>query len=291
MTATDVVALPHRTEKWETLQAGLRRKISPVTPGPWFQYRDAVGFEWNTFEVDLPDLPRALDGFRLIHLSDLHCHPYWQTAYDELLDRLRADEPALIAITGDIVDDIQRPETCLPTARKLLGEMRAVSGVIGIHGNHDECVDPDDLNGTPLRLMDGRRIFINYNGEKIELIAPPGPMRSDYPRGFETTLPAKTPGIPRIILSHYPDHFRKMRLMKPDLFLSGHTHGGQVCLPGRIPILRHDSLPIQYFHGVHRLDKTWLFVHRGFGFSTFPFRIFCPSEVIEIRLRRMNAER
>jgi len=278
-----------RTEKWISLHDGLRRKISPVTPGPWFQYHDAVGFEWNTFEVSLPNLPPALDGFRLIHLSDLHCQSYWQTAYDDLLDRLRAQEPDLIVITGDVVDYITRPHACLPTARTLLGELRAVAGVIGILGNHDENVDPAELNETPLRLIDGRRILIESNDAKLELIAPPGPLRSDYPPGFEKTLPARSPGIPRIILSHYPDHFRKMRVLKPDLFLSGHTHGGQICLPGRIPILRHDSLPIQYFHGVHQLDKTWMFVNRGFGFSTFPARIFCPSEVIEIRLRR-NAE-
>jgi predicted MPP superfamily phosphohydrolase len=286
VTVPDRLAVRRREEKWETLFDGLRRKGSSATPGPWFQYRDAVGFEWNTFEVILPDLPAALDGFRLIHLSDLHCQTYWQTAYDELVDRLRLDEPQLIVISGDIVDDIKHPKTCLPTALKLLEQLRAVTGVIGIQGNHDEKLDPIELNGTPLRLIDGRRIFIEYNGAKIELIAPPGPLRSDYPPGFETNFPAKTPGIPRIIVSHYPDHFRKLRVLKPDLFLCGHTHGGQVCLPGRIPILRHDSLPIKYFLGTHRIDTTLMFINRGFGFSTFPFRVFCPSEVIEIRLRR-----
>ncbi len=108
-------AKQRRSEQWETILPGLQQKVSPVTPGPWFQYHDAVGFEWNTFEVQLPHLPQALDGFRIVHLSDLHCKPYWQSAYDDLIDRLNADEPDVIFITGDIVDFIQNPHRCLPT--------------------------------------------------------------------------------------------------------------------------------------------------------------------------------
>jgi len=257
--------------------------------GPWFQYHDAVGFEWNTFELPIADLPDELDGFRIIHLSDLHCQPHWQTAYDDLLDRLYADEPDLIVITGDIVDYVNHPHRCLPTAHQLLGGLRAPAGVLGILGNHDRTLYPGELNGTPLRLIDGQRLLIPARNKTIELVAAIGPEREDYPRGFEKAFPAKTPGVPRIILSHYPDHIRKMKCLKPDVFLTGHTHGGQACLPGCIPILRHDSLPIKYFHGTHRYANTWLVVNRGFGFSTLPFRLFCPSEVIEIVLRR-NAE-
>lgn len=278
-----------RKEKWEMVFPGLTRKAAPVTRGPWFQYRDPVGFEWNTFEVYLTDLPAALDGFRFVQISDLHCRPDWQTAYDDLIDRLGAEEPDLILITGDIVDDTQYPHKCLPTARRLLSQFRAPQGVLGVRGNHDENVDAEDFNSTPLRLIDGRRLLLGHRGAAVELIAIPGPLRADYPVGFEDSLPPKAAGVPRIVMSHYPDHFRRMRATAPDIFVCGHTHGGQICLPGPLPLLRHDSLPMRYFLGVHRLDKTHFFVNRGFGFSTQQVRLFCPSEVIEIRLRR-NAE-
>jgi hypothetical protein len=286
------VSLPvaRRKENWELVFPGLARKVAPVTPGPWFQYRDPVGFEWNTFEVYLTDLPPALDGFRLVQISDLHCRPGWQTAYDDLIDRLSADEPDLILITGDIVDDADYPYKCLPTARRLLSQLRARQGVLGVRGNHDENVDAGDFNSTPLRLVEGQRLLLPHRGAAIELIAIPGPLRSDYPAGFEDSFPPNATGVPRIVMSHYPDHFRKMRATAPDIFLCGHTHGGQICLPGTLPLLRHDSLPMRYFLGVHRLDKTCFFVNRGFGFSTQQVRIFCPSEVIEVRLRRMGVE-
>ncbi len=128
--------------------------------------------------------------------------------------------------------------------------------------------------------------MLHHNGADIEVIAMPGPLREDLPRGFAGSMPPKTAHVPRILLSHFPDHIRRMRPLQADIFLSGHTHGGQVSLPGGTPIIRHDSLPIRYFHGVHRLHNAWFFVNRGFGFSTLPVRILCPAEVIEIRLRK-----
>jgi predicted MPP superfamily phosphohydrolase len=67
--------------------------------------------------------------------------------------------------------------------------------------------------------------------------------------------------------------------------LAGHTHGGQACLPGGIPIIRHDTLPRRYCRGVNRLFDTWLVVSRGMGFATRQFRVFCPAEVVELVLR------
>jgi predicted MPP superfamily phosphohydrolase len=269
--------------RWRTILPGLAQKQIPA--GPWFQYHDSVGFEWNIFDCFLPGLPSALDGFRIVQLSDMHCQPHWQTAYDELIDRIKADEPDLIVFTGDITDQIRTPWKCLPTARKLIAQLRAFHGLLGITGNHDLRIRPGDYNGTPLRLIDGQRILLNHCGAQVELIGVPGPERIDCPPDFAAGFPTKKPGVPRIVLSHFPDHIRKLKVLRPDIFLSGHTHGGQICLPGRVPILRHDSLPMKYFQGAHRLHDAWFFVSRGFGFSTSNYRLFCPSEVIEIRLR------
>jgi predicted MPP superfamily phosphohydrolase len=276
--------MPQVPARWRTVLPGLRQKIIPQ--GPWFQYHDSVGFEWNTYEVTLPNLPAALDGFRIVQLSDMHCQPHWQTAYDDLLDRLRRDEPDLIVFTGDLIDHILRPWECLPTARKLVTELRARHGQLAILGNHDRLIDPANYNATPVRYIDGQRLLVNHQGAQLEIIGVPGPDRDDCPADFGKDFSPKTTGIPRIILSHYPDHLRRLKVLKTDIYLSGHTHGGQACLPGRVPIQRHDSLPMRYFKGVHRLYDTWLFVSRGFGFSTFNFRAFCPSEVIEVVLRR-----
>ncbi len=270
--------------EWLPIGHGGRRLDTP--PGPWFQYGDTIGFEWNTYELPVRGLPPALDGFRIVHLSDLHSRRVWQTAYDDLFDRLALREPDLILLTGDVVDDIRHPKGCVPIARRVLNGLHARLGVFGQFGNHDRFLRPAALAGTPLRLIDGQRVLVDANGAQIELIATPGPQREDMPRSFPRSLPPPSPGIPRIIMSHYPDHLRKLRGARPDLFLAGHTHGGQLCLPGRLPILRHDSYPMQLRAGVNYVDEAWLVVSRGFGFSTAPVRLFCPAEVIEIRLVR-----
>jgi predicted MPP superfamily phosphohydrolase len=260
----------------------------PALPGPWFQYHDVVGFEWNTYRVVLPKLPPALEGLRILHLSDLHCQPHWQSAYDDLLDRLKTNEPDLILITGDIVDWIKNPEPCLPTACLLLSQLRAPLGIYAVTGNHDDYIFASDFAQTPVRFIESQRLLLNHRGSQLELLGITGPHRYSFNPEFEKQIPEKQPGIPRIILSHYPDHIRRLRTKRPDLFLSGHTHGGQICLPGMIPIIRHDSLPMKYFHGVHEFDDSILIVNRGFGFSTHNVRVFCPAEVVEVVLG--NAE-
>jgi len=96
--------------------------------------------------------------------------------------------------------------------------------------------------------------------------------------------------VPRIVLCHYPDLIRPAAAtIAPDLYLAGHTHGGQICLPGERAILSHDSLAKSMCKGAHGYEGTCLIVSRGFGFSTLPLRVFCPAEVVEIELR-MKAE-
>ena len=139
-------------------------------------------------------------------------------------------------------------------------------------------------------MINGLVCNLTLRGETVELIGLPGVHRDDLTKPFLSTLPARpdTPTL-RIILSHYPDAIRQVAYLKPDLILAGHTHGGQICLPGGIPLLTHDTLPKSMSKGLHRLHDTWLLVGRGFGFSTWLFRTFCPAEVIEITLTAVAA--
>ena len=264
------------------VRPGLRQLITPR--GPWVQCIDAIRFEWNAYEVAIHQLPATLNGFRILHLTDVHARTNWQRAYDELIDRVRADVPDLILFTGDLVDKKYNPAPALPIARKLLNGLKARLGIFGIRGNHDLQIWQTSLIGTPMRMIDGQRILLSSNGAHLELLAVPGPERSNLTAEFIESIPAKALGVPRIMMSHFPDHIRRLGSLHPDIYLAGHTHGGQACLPGGWPMLRHDSLPSEMSKGVHRLAHSWFVVSRGFGFSSIPLRIFCPAEVVEIRL-------
>jgi predicted MPP superfamily phosphohydrolase len=225
-------------------------------------------------------------GTRIIHLSDIHATGKWYSAYDVLLDAIADSRPDLICITGDFVDDRFNHIPALPTIHRLAAGLSAPLGVFGILGNHDREHFEPRLIGTNITLLNGQRRIVERNGSPIELIGLPGAERIHLtPRWLaDIRRHPHTPGIPRIVLSHYPDHLRLIHRLTPDILLAGHTHGGQICLPGGFPLLKHDKLPRRFARGIHHLQNTWLIANRGFGFTGINLRLFCPSEVVEIEL-------
>ena len=260
-------------------------------PGPWFQFRVPYGFEWNRVQLPVPNLPRALEGLRILHLSDFHFYRFWKSPYDQLLKRIASDPPDLLLAGGDYVEDKRDFRPALPMVLRLIKGFKARLGVFGILGNHDRHWMEPPLRRTHMHLIDGarREIPIGTDGTTIEIIGLPGVHRRELGDDFVASIPRRREGSLRIVLSHFPDHLSRTQYqLQPDIFLAGHTHGGQVCLPGGWPIIRHDKLPRRLCSGIHWVDRTWLVVNRGFGFSGFPVRLFCPAEVLDLRLTRMT---
>jgi hypothetical protein len=262
--------------------------LTPVRErrGPWLQFRVPHGFEWNRYELPIESLPPHLDGFRIVQLTDLHFKAFWSRTYDKLADRVNQANADVVLITGDFVDSkTHGPSQQAPYAIRFVEKLRARLGIYGILGNHDgDLVGPylpksgiKMLNGGPLEITPG-----------MEFIAIAEVAREDFDWGMIDQIEPKQPGVVRIVATHYPDTLRKLGQIRPDIVLAGHTHGGQICLPGGIPLIWHDSLPKHICHGVHRIGPTWLVVSRGLGFTSLPVRAWCPTEVIEIVLRRAN---
>jgi predicted MPP superfamily phosphohydrolase len=254
--------------------------------GPWLQLFTATGFEWVDAQLPIPDLPEELDGFRLLHISDLHARRRWDPAYDELIARVQANPPDLIAYTGDFLENKHDDRRVLPLVRRLVNSLKSRLGAVTILGNHDGDLMGPPLASLNLTLVDHRRLKLHSGSATLEIIGVAGVERKDFDPVFLHSLGSKGPRTVRIALSHYPDLVRKSRFLQADLFLAGHTHGGQICLPGGIPIIRHDSLPAKMISGIHRVYDTWLVSNPGLGFSSVPVRLYCPAQVIEIRLRK-----
>jgi predicted MPP superfamily phosphohydrolase len=258
--------------------------IEKLRSGPWLQIRYPDNFEWNRITLPIKEIPPALIGLRVLHMTDLHLRPGWGEAFDELIERVKADPPDLILFTGDLVEHHFDPRPAYETAGRLVSSMTSRFGKFAILGNHDGDLLGPMLEGWGLNLINGRTKRLEINGASIDIVGLPGVNRRDLTDGFLARVPPKEAGIPRIVMSHYPDAVRRIAGLHADVVLAGHTHGGQVCLPGGWPLMTHDSLPKRMGSGVHRTHGTWLVVGRGFGFSTWPFRLFCPAEVIEVRL-------
>lgn len=263
----------------------LRRHI--IRRGPWIQLGYPDGFAMTRLHVHFPGLPGDLRGLRIVHLSDLHARRGWWRAYDQLIQWVN-ESADLVLFTGDLVDDKRDYRPALPTIQRLLSGFRTRLGTYIILGNHDGSLVAPHLPPLGVNCIDGQYIRLQIDSASIELIGLPGVHRMDLDPQALLNLPTRTPHTPRLILAHYPDQIRLTRSLRPDLYLTGHTHGGQVCLPGGIPIIRHDSLPKSYCSGIHPFENAWLIANRGIGFSGPRVRLFCPAEVIQIILENDN---
>ena len=257
--------------------------------GPVLQLGLIRRFEWTDITLPISSLPPALDGLRILHLSDLHLHHAYHPAYYELAERVQTDPPDLIFLTGDFVENKIDFRPAWPIVERVVSGLRARLGMFAVTGNHDGDLIVPRLASLGLRVLTTDALRLDIDGHALELIGLAGAKRRDLHNAFLQSLPPKDPSVPRIVLAHYPDLLRRIPHLRADVVLAGHTHGGQVCLPGGVPIIRHDKLPRRFASGVHRIgadQQTWLVVSRGMGFSKYAVRLFCPAQVVDITLTR-----
>jgi predicted MPP superfamily phosphohydrolase len=250
--------------------------------GPWLQIHCPKGFEWNRIVLPVRELAPSLAKLRVLQLTDLHLRPGWCDSFDELIERVNSQPLDLILFTGDLVEHHFDPRPAFEAAGRLVSALNCRHGKFAILGNHDGDLLGPMLEGWGLNLINGRTRRLMINDSPVDLVGLPGVSRRDLTDDFIHRIAAKEPGVLRIVMSHYPDAVRRIASIQGDCVLAGHTHGGQLCLPGGWPLMTHDSLPKRFCQGVHRINDTWLIVSRGFGFSTWPLRTFCPAEVVEV---------
>ena len=239
-------------------------------------------------EVTLPALPVALDGFRLVQVSDLHLGPIAsRQALRDALDRAVAEDPDLIVVTGDIVDT---PEADLDLWLPELNRLRARHGVVAILGNHDRDVGLDcvaaavrSTTGWPV-LRDGVH-RIDVPGGTLYLVGlefRSTPHEGDRVADLAATVPADAATI---LLAHHPNAFAAARDAGISLTLAGHTHGGQIALPVAPRMNPARLLMTPYDAGTFAEAGCVLHVNRGLGTSGQRLRIAVPREITVVTLR------
>jgi predicted MPP superfamily phosphohydrolase len=273
-------------ERSEVVNVAAQLGFKPVGQGKQALLARLPGNE--VFQVDftqrtlrLPRLPAAWDGLTILHLSDFHfCGTPDRAFYEWVLNRWCAQEPDLVALTGDYVDSHQHPEWIKP----VFGQLRSHIANLAILGNHDHWFDTDLIRGeltrAGIQVVSNRWLKLEVRGEPLVVIG------NEYP--WMRPLPDLTdcPCEPfRLCLSHTPDNIAWARSQRVDLMLSGHVHGGQV----RLPVVGSVVVPSQYGRrfdcGTFDQAPTILHVSRGLG-EEHPLRFMCRPEVTRLILRR-----
>ncbi len=211
-----------------------------------------------------PKLREATRPIRIVHLSDLHCDP--STRLEERLpDLVAAEKPDLIAFTGDCVNS----PAGLPIFRRCLSRIAAVAPTFAVEGNWDSRIWPglERFPGTGARELAGDAARLDIAGTTLWVAGVPVDGEHLAGRALEA--------VPRdafaIFLYHIPDDRLPAVFDRPvDLFLAGHTHGGQVALPlfGALVTLAPQGKT--YEAGLYRVRDTWLYVNRGIGMEGGP---------------------
>ena len=235
--------------------------------------------------VTIPNLPSAFDGYRLLHISDLHID-LDPALTDVVIERLDGLDYDLCVITGDFRSDTIGPfDQVISETIRLTRQID--SPIYATLGNHDfiEFVPPLEQAGVQFLLNE--TVVITQEGQGLYLsgIDDSHTYETDDIQRASRSVPV---GALSILLSHTPDVYVAAAARQYDLMLCGHTHAGQICLPGGFALQKNMSSPRHMVQGPWQYGEMAGYTSSGAGASGVPIRFFCPPE-ITIHVLRIDA--
>lgn len=239
---------------------------------------NAMDYRVEEIEVSLRNLPKSFKHFRILQLSDIHMDGIRDQG-ESLRKKIAGLRFDLCVITGDFrFLTFYDYEKAMADLEGLVGSLRCEHSILGILGNHDF------IEMVPLLETMGIRMLLNEalpikRGHEVIWVAGVDDAHfyqvDDLAKSFE--------GIPqetfKILLAHSPELLDEAAHLGVDYYLCGHTHGGQICLPGTIPILTNANCPRRYVRGSWKYQKMTGHTSRGTGSSGLAVRFFCPPEI------------
>lgn len=237
-------------------------------------------------EIPLPQLPTAFDGFRILWISDLHSDRI-EGLVEEVLELAEQADYDIAVLGGDFCFGHQMTETAAHHARKIAQKLVQKTPVYAVLGNHDYAPLVDVLNDCGVALLLNENTAIWRNGQTLRLV---GVDDCHYFKSDD--LDAAMQNIDSnefaVLLSHSPELYANAAQKGVHLMLSGHTHGGQICLPGGRAIVSSIDAPRKCIRGLWNHERMVGFTSIGAGASGVPVRYHCPGEINLLTLRKSD---
>ncbi len=229
--------------------------------------------------IPVTHLPKTFDGFRILHLSDLHIEGMIDKGHSlkKLLETLEYD---LCVLTGDFrFLTYGNYDKTLTLMESLVASIHAPYGITGILGNHDWLEMVPGLEACGIRMLLNEAQALEKGSDAIWLLG------LDDMHYYETGNLEKAVNLApqdafRVLLVHSPEIIPEAHEAGIDIYLCGHSHGGQICLPWGSPIITHSRCSRSYKAGPWKHQTMFGYTSRGVGTSLFPIRLFCPPEII-----------
>lgn len=268
-------------ENWYSIHSLIRNSLRLVGLHGRGQ-RNTLRIRICEHEVKLPGLPAVFDGYTLLHISDPHLDMNPEIVH-ALIERVRAVDYHLCVLTGDYRYRTFGPfEPTLEAMARLRGHLK--DPVYAVLGNHDSIRMVPGLETMGIRVLLNESVTLERNGAAIHLAG------IDDAHYYQVdNIEKAAHDIPHeavsILLSHTPETYRNAAHAGFRLMLCGHTHGGQICLPGGIPIITDADCPRALAAGPWKYHGLIGYTSVGAGSSIVDVRLNCPPEITLHRLR------
>jgi len=244
----------------------------------WGMVRGRHAFAVEEVVVRIARLPKALDGYTIAQVSDIHCGPFrGERELGEAFELVRGIKPDLVVATGDLVDF---DAAFTPLFARRFADLPSRDGRLAILGNHDYYAGArivrDHLAAAGVEvLVNESRILRPKDGGGIALVGVDDMWSKP---DLDGALAGVGKDLPKVLLAHQP-RFLDFAAGSVDLQLSGHTHGGQICLPGGVPLTYNAKCPRRLGRGPWRWGEMQGYTSAGAGSCVVPVRFNCPPEI------------
>jgi uncharacterized protein len=247
---------------------GLRNALDPVIRHLRFEFEN---------------LPESFHGFRILHLADPHVDG--MNGLAEIVAERVATLPAdLCVMTGDYRFEMEGPcDAVYSRMATMLSGVRAHHGVLAILGNHDESNIAVELESLGVRMLINEAVEITRGGDRLWMIGVDDPHHYGCD-DLNGALEGVPPDAFKVVLAHSPEMFEQAAAAEIRLYLCGHTHAGQICLPGIGAPLMNADCPRAYTHGRWQHGRMLGYTSAGVGCSLLPVRYNCPPEIALIEM-------
>lgn len=242
----------------------------------------ALRLELTELTVSLPDLPADFDGYRILHLTDLHLDNLEDTAAVTAA-HVAEVESDLCVITGDIRDNIHAPVPLLiERLGHIVSQVQASDGVLSVLGNHDTAAMVSPMERLGVRVLINETVPVARGTDVMHITGLDDVHRFHTPAAH-AALDAAPDGF-CVALVHSPCA-ADAAAERHRLYFTGHTHGGQICSRGGKPLRIRSKGRDQLASGAWRQGDMVGYTSRGIGTSILPFRLHCPGEIVRVTLR------
>jgi len=245
--------------------------------------RNALRPQVRCVKLAFRDLPKAFDGFRILNLADLHIDGMdgLTEIVANIISKCAVD---LCVMTGDYrFETYGSCAAVYPRIQKLHSAITAEFGVLAILGNHDAAEMAVEFEKYGIRMLVNEAIELRRQKHSLWIVGVDDPhiyQCDDLPLALEQVPPNDF----KILLAHTPEMFREASDSGVDLYLSGHTHAGQIALPFMGALIQNANCPRKFVQGQWRYREMQGYTSAGVGCSILPIRFNCPPEIVIVEL-------